>query len=77
LAIARVLQWVASEVKPHDIAHFLDEQRVFGGLNPPDRALVLCVDEKSQIQALDRSRGSSSKPASRRSRNRWRHLPTV
>jgi hypothetical protein len=22
-------------------------------LNPPDRALVLCVDEKSQIQALD------------------------
>ena len=25
-------------------------------LNPPDRALVLCVDEKSQIQALDRTR---------------------
>ena len=24
-------------------------------LNPPERALVLCVDEKSQIQALDRS----------------------
>jgi transposase len=24
-------------------------------LNPPDKALVLCVDEKSQIQALDRS----------------------
>jgi len=24
-------------------------------LNPPDQALVLCVDEKSQIQALDRS----------------------
>ena len=24
-------------------------------LSPPDRALVLCVDEKSQIQALDRS----------------------
>jgi hypothetical protein len=23
-------------------------------LNPPDKALVLCVDEKSQIQALDR-----------------------
>ena len=22
-------------------------------LNPPDRAMVLCVDEKSQIQALD------------------------
>jgi transposase len=24
-------------------------------LNPPDRALVLCADEKSQIQALDRT----------------------
>ena len=24
-------------------------------LNPPDNALVLCVDEKSQIQALERS----------------------
>jgi hypothetical protein len=23
-------------------------------LDPPERALVLCVDEKSQIQALDR-----------------------
>ena len=23
--------------------------------NPPDRALLLCVDEKSQIQALDRT----------------------
>lgn len=25
-------------------------------LNPPDKVLVLCVDEKSQIQALDRTR---------------------
>lgn len=24
-------------------------------MNPPDRALVLCVDEKSQIQTLDRT----------------------
>ena len=24
-------------------------------LNPPDKALVFCVDEKSQIQALDRT----------------------
>ena len=24
-------------------------------VNPPDRALVLCVDEKTQIQALDRT----------------------
>jgi hypothetical protein len=24
-------------------------------LNPPDKALVLCVDEKSQVQALERT----------------------
>ena len=24
-------------------------------LDPPDRAVVLCIDEKSQIQALDRT----------------------
>jgi hypothetical protein len=24
-------------------------------LNPPDRAIVLCVDEKSQMQALNRT----------------------
>ena len=24
-------------------------------LNPPEKAVVLCVDEKSQIQALDRT----------------------
>jgi putative transposase len=25
-------------------------------LNPPDQALVLCVDEKRQVQALERTR---------------------
>lgn len=37
--------------------HFEEKVREIGGLylNPPDRALVLCVDGKSQIQALDRS----------------------
>ena len=36
---------------------FIDKVRDLVGLylNPPDRALVLCVDEKSQIQALDRT----------------------
>jgi hypothetical protein len=24
-------------------------------LNPPDKAVVLCVDEKSQVQALERT----------------------
>ena len=36
---------------------FIEEVRDVVGLylNPPEKALVLCVDEKSQIQALDRS----------------------
>lgn len=36
---------------------FVDKVRDITGLylNPPDHALVLCVDEKSQIQALERS----------------------
>lgn len=36
---------------------FIDKVRDVVGLylNPPERALVLCIDEKSQIQALDRS----------------------
>jgi transposase len=36
---------------------FIDKVRDIVGLylHPPDKALVLCVDEKSQIQALDRS----------------------
>ncbi len=38
--------------------HFVEKVRDSVGLylSPPDRALVLCVDERSQIQALDRSR---------------------
>jgi transposase len=36
---------------------FIDKVRDIVGLylDPPDKALVLCVDEKAQIQALDRS----------------------
>jgi transposase len=36
---------------------FVDKVRDVVGLylNPPERAVVLCVDEKSQIQALDRT----------------------
>jgi hypothetical protein len=39
-------------------------------LKPPDKALVLCADEKTQIQALDRSQPllpMRSGPADRRS----------
>ena len=37
--------------------HFLEKLSDVVGLylNPPEKALVLCVDEKSQIQALDRT----------------------
>jgi transposase len=57
--------WQRYEVPPHRVERFklsndpkLEEKvRDVVGLylNPPDRALVLCVDEKSQIQALDRT----------------------
>jgi putative transposase len=38
-------------------AFFIEKLRDVVGLylNPPDKALVLCVDEKSQVQALERS----------------------
>ena len=57
--------WKAFNLKPHQVdtfklsndPQFVDKVRDVVGLylNPPDKALVLCVDEKSQIQALDRS----------------------
>jgi transposase len=57
--------WVEAGLKPHLVTTFkLSNDPCFADkvtdvvglyLNPPDRALVLCVDEKSQIQALDRT----------------------
>ena len=37
--------------------HFVEKFAAVVGLflNPPDKSLVLCVDEKSQIQALNRT----------------------
>jgi transposase len=62
-AIVRI--WRAFGLKPHlDQAwklstdpQFIDKVRDVVGLylNPPEAAVVLCVDEKSQIQALDRT----------------------
>ncbi|NDR59752.1 hypothetical protein FPS10_25495 [Pseudoruegeria sp. M32A2M] len=34
------------------------EVEIKRNLDPPERAVVLCVDEKSQIQALDRLRAA-------------------
>jgi transposase len=57
--------WHAHQLKPHLIEtfklsrdlQFVEKLRDVVGLylNPPDRALVFSVDEKSQIQALDRT----------------------
>lgn len=57
--------WHAHGLKPHRVEtfkisndpHFADKLEAIVGLylNPPEHALVLCVDEKSQIQALDRT----------------------
>src|ERR1700756_3182436 len=57
--------WRAFGLQPHRAETFklsqdplfVDKVRDIVGLylNPPDHALVLCVDEKSQIQALDRT----------------------
>ena len=62
-AVSRI--WRAFGLKPHLVESFklspdplfIDKVRdvVALYLNPPDAAVVLCVDEKSQIQALDRS----------------------
>jgi len=62
-AISRI--WRAFGLQPHRSEtfklstdpQFIEKVRDVVGLylNPPDHALVLCVDEKSQIQALDRT----------------------
>ena len=62
-AVSRI--WRAFALQPHRTETvklsrdplFVDKVRDLVGLylNPPDHALVLCVDEKAQIQALDRT----------------------
>lgn len=62
-AIVRI--WKAFGLQPHRTKtfklskdpQFVAKVRDVVGLylNPPDRALVLCIDEKSQVQALDRT----------------------
>jgi transposase len=57
--------WAAHGLKPHltktfklsNDPQFSEKVQDIAGLylDPPDKALVLCVDEKSQIQALDRT----------------------
>lgn len=61
--VARI--WDAHGLQPHRVEtfklstdkHFVEKLTDVVGLymNPPEKALVLCVDEKSQVQALDRT----------------------
>jgi putative transposase len=44
-------------------------------LNPPEHALVLCVDEKSQIQALERTQPDAALGSGLRRRRHARRLP--
>jgi transposase len=60
--------WSARGLKPHRVRTFkLSNDKRFEEklvdvvglyLNPPEKAVVLCMDEKSQIQALDRTQPS-------------------
>jgi len=60
--------WDAAGLKPHLVRtfkvsndpHFIEKLRDVVGLylNPPEHALVFSVDEKSQIQALDRTQAA-------------------
>src|SRR3989449_8321252 len=62
-AVSRI--WRAFALQPHRVETFklskdplfIEKVRDIVGLylHPPDKAMVLCVDEKSQIQALDRT----------------------
>jgi len=57
--------WRGFGIQPHRQKHFklstdpffVEKVRDIVGLylNPPDKAMVLCVDEKSQVQALERT----------------------
>lgn len=63
MTVARI--WDRHGLQPHRVrtfklsrdTHFVEKLTDVVGLylNPPDKALVFCVDEKSQIQALDRT----------------------
>ena len=62
-AIVRI--WRAFGLQPHRVGNFkfsadppfVEKVRDIVGLylNPPERAIVLCVEEKSQVQALNRT----------------------
>src|ERR1019366_5239150 len=85
-AVSRI--WRAFALQPHRAETFplskdplfIEKVRDIVGLylHPPDKAWVLCVDEKTQIQALDRSQPLlAMRPgqAERRTHDDVRHVP--
>lgn len=52
--------WLVKTFKLSNDKHFIEKLTDVVGLymNPPENALIFCVDEKSQIQALDRTQPS-------------------
>lgn len=52
--------WLVKTFKLSHDKHFVEKLKDVVGLymNPPENALIFCVDEKSQIQALDRTQPS-------------------
>jgi transposase len=81
-AIVRI--WHAFGLQPHRTETFklstdplfIEKVRDIVGLylNPPERALVLCTDEKSQIQALDRSQPAFPMLPGTPERRTWDYL---
>ncbi|MGZ2464866.1 IS630 family transposase [Sinorhizobium medicae] len=78
--------WAAFGLQPHRSETFklstdplfVDKVHDIVGLylSPPNRAIVLCVDEKSQIQALDREQPMAPGVAERRTHTYTRHGTT-
>ena len=78
--------WRAFSLQPHRSEafklsadpQFVEKVRDIVGLylDPPERALVLCVDEKTQIQALDRTQPLRPGQAERRTHDYERHGTT-
>ncbi len=79
--------WAQAGLKPHRTRSFkvsndpMFEEKVTDivglYLDPPDRAVVLCVDEKSRIQALDRTQPGLPLKKGRAATSCWKHASSV
>jgi len=76
--------WRAFGLQPHRVETFklsndplfVDKVRDIVGLymDPPERAVVLCVDEKSQVQALDRTQPTLPMRPGQAERKTWDYV---